>query len=67
MADKNIRQTVEELKEKSPDDEMTLIESFLQHPQLSYKDVVTMVLDMLFAGIDTVSFSSIFILNISWS
>ena len=67
MADKNIRQTVEELKEKSPDDEMTLIESFLQHPQLSYKDVVTMVLDMLFAGIDTVSFFSIYILNISWS
>ena len=55
MADKNIRQTVEELKEKSSDDEMTLIESFLQHPELSYKDVVTMVLDMLFAGIDTVS------------
>ena len=60
MADRHIRQTVEEMKNRSEDEKMGLMEILLQNPELSYKDVVTMILDMLFAGIDTVSYNKFF-------
>ncbi|KAK8744768.1 hypothetical protein OTU49_000603, partial [Cherax quadricarinatus] len=57
IADKNIRETEAALlaKEPSDDQELTLMEGLLLKPGLSRKDVVTLILDMLFAGIDTTS------------
>ena len=56
LADENIRQTEAELLAKSPEsqEDLTLMETLLLVPGLSRKDVVTLILDMLFAGIDTV-------------
>ncbi|KAK3874939.1 hypothetical protein Pcinc_020158 [Petrolisthes cinctipes] len=42
-------------KKQDTDEELTLMESLLTKPGLSRKDVVTLILDMLFAGIDTTS------------
>ncbi|KAK8744763.1 hypothetical protein OTU49_000603, partial [Cherax quadricarinatus] len=57
IADKNIRETEAALlaQEPSDDRELTLMEGLLLKPGLSRKDVVTLILDMLFAGIDTTS------------
>lgn len=56
IADSNIQETEALLKAKTgkEDEELTLMESLLLMPGLSRKDVVTLILDMLFAGIDTV-------------
>ncbi|XP_042874611.1 probable cytochrome P450 49a1 [Penaeus japonicus] len=46
----------EALKEPGAEDrELTLMEQLLLRPELNYKDVVTLILDMIFAGIDTVT------------
>ncbi|XP_076061210.1 putative cytochrome P450 49a1 [Oratosquilla oratoria] len=64
IADANILQTEAELlkhleaqKEgnQDEDEKLTLMEELLNTPGLSRKDVVTIILDMLFAGIDTTS------------
>ncbi|XP_068217928.1 probable cytochrome P450 49a1 isoform X2 [Palaemon carinicauda] len=61
VADENIRQTEAQLlaKKSQPggeeEEELTLMETLLLTPGLSRKDVVTLMLDMLFAGIDTTS------------
>ncbi|XP_068235984.1 probable cytochrome P450 49a1 isoform X2 [Palaemon carinicauda] len=58
IADQNIRQTEEALLSKTRTDEdenLTLMEELLLTPGLSRKDVVTLILDMLFAGVDTTS------------
>lgn len=39
--------------------EITLLERLLMVPGLSRKDVVTLILDMLFAGIDTVRLNNL--------
>nr|XP_053633245.1 probable cytochrome P450 49a1 isoform X1 [Cherax quadricarinatus] len=64
IADKNIRETEAALlaKEPSDDRELTLMEGLLLKPGLSRKDVVTLILDMLFAGVDTTSHSLSFAL-----
>lgn len=56
IADSNIQETEAILKNKTgkEDEELTLMETLLLTPGLSRKDVVTLILDMLFAGIDTV-------------
>lgn len=60
MALTNIRATEASLKEAlekpgAEERELTLMEQLLLRPELSHKDVVTLILDMIFAGIDTVS------------
>ncbi|KAK4317345.1 hypothetical protein Pmani_011567 [Petrolisthes manimaculis] len=57
IADENIQETEASLmaKKQDSDEELTLMESLLTNPGLSRKDVVTLILDMLFAGIDTTS------------
>ncbi|XP_071541051.1 probable cytochrome P450 49a1 isoform X2 [Panulirus ornatus] len=57
LADRNICETEASLLAQSPDDDrdITLMEMLLLSPGLSRKDVVTLILDMLFAGIDTTS------------
>ncbi|KAK7076174.1 hypothetical protein SK128_023460 [Halocaridina rubra] len=58
IADQNINQTEAALLSKNSkigDDELMLMEKLLLTPGLSRKDVVTLILDMLFAGIDTTS------------
>ncbi|XP_068217922.1 probable cytochrome P450 49a1 [Palaemon carinicauda] len=61
VADENIRETEAQLlaKKSQPggeeEEELTLMETLLLTPGLSRKDVVTLILDMLFAGIDTTS------------
>ncbi|XP_063612677.1 probable cytochrome P450 49a1 [Penaeus indicus] len=57
VADNNIQETEALLRAKTSkeDEELTLMESLLLMPGLSRKDVVTLILDMLFAGIDTTS------------
>ncbi|KAG7158381.1 probable cytochrome P450 49a1 [Homarus americanus] len=57
LADRNIRETEASLLAQAPDDdrELTLMEALLLKPGLTRKDVVTLILDMLFAGIDTTS------------
>jgi len=64
IADKHIQETYEELKTRSSqeDEELTLMEILLSTPGLSQKDVVTIILDMLFAGIDTTSHTLAFAL-----
>ncbi|KAB7505202.1 putative cytochrome P450 [Armadillidium nasatum] len=65
IADEIIRETEKNLltKKASEDDaEMTLMETFLKTEGLTRKDVVTMVLDMMFAGIDTTSHTVAFTL-----
>ena len=41
-------------KEGNPNRTLTVMETFLQTEGLSKADVATMILDMLFAGVDTV-------------
>ncbi|XP_064096166.1 probable cytochrome P450 49a1 [Macrobrachium nipponense] len=57
IADKRIRETEAELLQKKSDDtsELKLMEELLLTEGLSRKDVVTLILDMLVAGIDTTS------------
>lgn len=58
IADQNICQTEAALLSKTRADEdenLTLMEKLLLTPGLSRKDVVTLILDMLFAGVDTTS------------
>ncbi|CAL4092626.1 unnamed protein product [Meganyctiphanes norvegica] len=64
IADKHILETYEGLKlsRSKHDDELSLMEILLRTPGLSRKDVVTMILDMLFAGIDTTSHTVAFTL-----
>ncbi|KAK8744757.1 hypothetical protein OTU49_000599, partial [Cherax quadricarinatus] len=64
IADKNIRETEAALlaQEPSDDRELTLMEGLLLKPGLSRKDVVTLMLDMIFGGIDTTSNSLGFVL-----
>ncbi|XP_042857907.1 probable cytochrome P450 49a1 [Penaeus japonicus] len=53
----------EALKEPGAEDrELTLMEQLLLRPELNYKDVVTLILDMIFAGIDTTSHTMAFTL-----
>lgn len=56
VADSNVQETEALLKAKTGkgNEELTLKESLLLMPGLSRKDVVTLILDILFAGIDTV-------------
>ncbi|KAK7082035.1 hypothetical protein SK128_010802, partial [Halocaridina rubra] len=55
VAHKNILETEARLKAKDPssEDELTLMEILLLTPGLTRRDVVTLILDMLLAGIDT--------------
>lgn len=64
IADKRIRETEAELLQKKPDDtsELKLMEELLLTEGLSRKDVVTLILDMLVAGIDTTSHTLGFVL-----
>ncbi|XP_069948773.1 probable cytochrome P450 49a1 isoform X1 [Cherax quadricarinatus] len=57
LADQNIRETELALlaKTATDTDELSLMETLLLSPGLSRKDVITLILDMLFAGIDTTS------------
>ncbi|KAK7072243.1 hypothetical protein SK128_017315 [Halocaridina rubra] len=57
VADQNIRQTEAQLLAKDPnsDEDLTLMETLLLTPGLSRTDVVTLILDMLVAGIETTS------------
>ncbi|XP_069161926.1 probable cytochrome P450 49a1 isoform X2 [Procambarus clarkii] len=64
IADKNIRETEAALQAQPASEELdlTLMEALLLKPGLSRKDVVTLILDMLFAGIDTTSHTMTFTL-----
>lgn len=65
VADENIRQTEAQLLAKGSsysEEDLTLMETLLLTPGLSRKDVVTLILDMLFAGIDTTSHTVAFTL-----
>ncbi|KAG0727396.1 putative cytochrome P450 12a5, mitochondrial [Chionoecetes opilio] len=63
LADSNIRDTEASLLALGTEDrEVTLLEKLLLTPGLSRKDVTTLILDMLFAGIDTTSHSMAFTL-----
>ncbi|XP_045624921.1 probable cytochrome P450 49a1 isoform X2 [Procambarus clarkii] len=65
IADKNIRETEAALQARTASGgqgEMTLMEALLLKPGLSRKDVVTLILDMLIAGIDTTSHTLAFTL-----
>ncbi|XP_069193297.1 probable cytochrome P450 49a1 isoform X2 [Procambarus clarkii] len=64
IADKNIRETEAALLAKTASDgeDLTLMEALLVKPGLSRKDVVTLILDMLIAGIDTTSHTLAFTL-----
>ncbi|XP_045611065.1 probable cytochrome P450 49a1 [Procambarus clarkii] len=64
IADRNIRETETELLAKPAGEgqEVTLMEALLLKPGLTRKDVVTLILDMLFAGIDTTSHTLAFAL-----
>ncbi|XP_063610463.1 probable cytochrome P450 49a1 [Penaeus indicus] len=67
MALTNIRATEASLKEAlekpgAEERELTLMEQLLLRPELSHKDVVTLILDMIFAGIDTTSHTMAFAL-----
>nr|XP_045594008.1 probable cytochrome P450 49a1 [Procambarus clarkii] len=57
LADRNIQETEAALMKEEASDtkELSLMETLLLDPGLSRKDVVTLILDMLFAGIDTTS------------
>ncbi|KAK3866624.1 hypothetical protein Pcinc_027854 [Petrolisthes cinctipes] len=57
LTDRNIQDTEASLMSKAKDTEreLTLLEMFLLKPGVSRKEVVTMILDMFFAGIDTTS------------
>lgn len=56
LVDSNIRETEALLLAQGHEDrEATLMESLLMTPGLSRKDVITLILDMIFAGIDTTS------------
>ncbi|XP_068236278.1 probable cytochrome P450 49a1 [Palaemon carinicauda] len=57
LADQRIKETEAKILEKKSVDgsELTLMEELLLNPDLSRKDVVTLILDMLVAGIDTTS------------
>ncbi|KAG0696815.1 putative cytochrome P450 12a5, mitochondrial [Chionoecetes opilio] len=63
LADSNIRETEASLLALGTEDrELTLMEKLLMTPGLSRKDVTTLILDMLFAGIDTTSHTMAFTL-----
>lgn len=63
LADSNIRETEALLLAMGTEDqEITLLERLLMVPGLTRKDVVTFILDMLFAGIDTTSHTMAFTL-----
>jgi len=53
---KYLKQAMEDLKSRSADDELTLLETFLAKDS-NTGDVVTMIIDMFMAGIDTTSTS----------
>ncbi|XP_063609389.1 probable cytochrome P450 49a1 [Penaeus indicus] len=60
MALTNIKATEAALKKElekpgAEDRDLTLMEQLLLRPELSHKDVVTLIIDMIFAGIDTIS------------
>ncbi|XP_071539294.1 LOW QUALITY PROTEIN: probable cytochrome P450 49a1 [Panulirus ornatus] len=57
IADRNIRQTEAAFLSRDPSDrrDISVMEKLLLTPGLSRKDVVTLTLDMIFAGIDTTS------------
>ena len=49
------RQSLEEARRKGdPNLKLSILDTFLQTEGLSESDVATMILDMLFAGVDTV-------------
>ena len=53
-----INEAIEEAKEKlasQEDAELTVLEAMLTNPEMRPKEVLVMILDMLLAGIDTVS------------
>ncbi|RXG61017.1 putative cytochrome P450 49a1 [Armadillidium vulgare] len=65
FADENIRKAEKDLmvkKSSNNEAEMTLMETLLNTEGLTRKDVVTMILDMLFGGIDTTSHTVAFTL-----
>lgn len=63
LADSNICETEAMLSAAGTEErEITLLERLLMVPGLSRKDVVTLILDMLFAGIDTTSHTIAFTL-----
>ncbi|KAK7086328.1 hypothetical protein SK128_002127 [Halocaridina rubra] len=64
IADHNIQETEKRLLAKDPnsEDDLTLMETLLLTDGLTRKDVVTLILDMLFAGIDTTSHTMAFTL-----
>lgn len=63
LADSNIRETEASLLALGAEErEVTLMEKLLMTPGLSRKDVTTLILDMLFAGIDTTAHTLAFTL-----
>ena len=58
LAVENIIIAEEEFKNKSYEDarDLNLMETLLSTPGLTRSDVVTIILDMLFAGVDTVCY-----------
>lgn len=40
-------------------EEPTLLESYLASPEIDWKDLIGMVIDLLLAGVDTVNYSTL--------
>lgn len=58
-----LNKALERIKASAEEDrEMTFLEIMLSKKQMDFRDVITMVLDMLMAGIDTTSHSMAFVL-----
>ncbi|XP_001601675.1 cytochrome P450 302a1, mitochondrial [Nasonia vitripennis] len=62
VAVKMVSEKLEKLKDEAPNEKQSLLEIYLQNPELDFKDVVGMACDMLLAGIDTTTYSSAFAL-----